>query len=107
MDYQKLILVGNASTGAILRKSKNGEVSFATFGVGVKNSKERTSFFPVVVFGKLGESLIPYIGKGRQVLVEGRMEISKTGRFNIVADRVMLGSIPKETKPVEKTEKTK
>lgn len=107
MDYQKLIIVGNASTGAVLRKSKSGEVSFATFGVGVKNSKERTSFFPVVVFGKLGESLIPYIGKGRQVLVEGRMEISKTGRFNIVADRVVLGSIPKDPKPAEKVEKTK
>ena len=42
MDYQKFILVGNASTDAKIQKSKKGDVSFATFGVGVKSGKDRT-----------------------------------------------------------------
>jgi single-stranded DNA-binding protein len=102
MDYQRIILVGNASADASLRKSKNGEVSFAAFNVGVKNSKEHTIFFPVVAFGKLGETLVTHINRGRQILVEGSIEISPTGRFNIVADRVRLGSLPKETNTTEK-----
>ena len=38
--------------------------------------------------------LDPYIAKGRQVLIEGHIEPSNMGRFNIVADRVVLGSAP-------------
>ena len=107
MDYQKFILVGNASSDAKILKSKKGDVSFATFGVGVKGSKDRTSFFPVVVFGKLGESLTPYIAKGRQVLIEGRIELGTAGRFNVIADRVMLGSTPQKPKTEEKPAETK
>lgn len=102
MDYQKFILVGNASTDAKIQKSKKGDVSFATFGVGVKSGKDRTSFFPVVIFGKLGESLTPYIAKGRQMLIEGRIELSNMGRFNVVADHVVLGSAPQGIKSEEK-----
>jgi hypothetical protein len=61
----------------------------------------------VVVFGKLGESLTPYIAKGRQVLIEGRIELGTAGRFNIVADRVVLGSVLQAPKSKEKTEETK
>jgi single-stranded DNA-binding protein len=107
MDYQKFILFGNASTDAKSQKSKKGDVSFTTFGVGVKNNNDRTSFFRVVVFGKLGESLVSYITKGRQVLVEGHIEVSEMVHFNVISERVVLGALPKETKPVEKTEKAK
>ncbi len=105
MDYQKVILAGNASTDAKLQKSKKGDVSFATFNVGIKGGKDRTTFFPVVVFGNLGESLTPYIAKGRQVLIEGRIELSSTGRFNIVADHIALGMLPQGAKPAETSEK--
>ena len=105
MNYQKLVLVGNASTNAQLHKSKKGDISFASFGVGVSNSKERTSFFPVVVFGQLGEALVKQITKGRQVLVEGRIEVNE-GRFNVIADRVVLGVLPQAAKPVENVKKT-
>ncbi len=107
MDYQKIILVGNASNDAKTQKSKVGDVSFTTFSVAVKNSKDRTSFFPVVAFGKLGDSLVTYVKKGRQLLVEGHIEVSDIGRFNIVADRIILGVLPQTPKPIEKTEKTK
>jgi single-stranded DNA-binding protein len=107
MDYQKFILVGNVTNDAKIQKSKKGDMSFATFSVGAKNSKDRTSFFPVVVFGKLGESLVSYVSKGRKVLIEGHIEVSDVGRFNIVAERVILGNLPKTPTPVKKTETTK
>jgi len=106
MNYQKFLLVGNASTDAQLRKSKKGDVTYAAFGVGVSNSKERSAFFPVVIFGPLGETLARQITKGRQVLVEGRIEVSE-GRFNVVADRVVLGVLPQAPKPMEKPEETR
>ena len=101
MDYQKLILVGNASSDAKLQKSKKGDVSFMTFSMGVKNGKGRSSFFPVVVFGNLGNSLVKYVTKGRQILAEGRIEVNDSGRFNVVADRIVLGASPQETKSAE------
>jgi single-stranded DNA-binding protein len=107
MDYQKFILVGNTTNDARIQKSKKGDMSFATFSVGAKNSKDRTSFFPVVVFGKLGESLVSYVTKGRKVLIEGHIEVSTVGRFNVVAERVILGALPKAPEPVKKTETTK
>lgn len=108
MDYQMFILVGNVTKDAKIQKSKKGNISFATFSVGAKNSKERTSFFPVVIFGNLGESLAPHVTKGRKVLIEGHIEVSDVGRFNVIAERVVLGHLPKTTtEPVKEPEKTK
>ena len=45
-----------------------------------------------MVFGKHGEAIADYITKGRQVLVEGRIEISASGHHNVVADKVRLGT---------------
>ncbi len=91
MNYQKLIIAGNATNDAERRTSKQGDVGYTTFTVAVSDSKDRTTFFPVTVFGKQGEVVAPYITKGRQVLVEGRIEVSENGRHNVVADRVELG----------------
>ena len=107
MDYQKFILIGNVAIDARLQKSKKGDVSFAAFSVGAKNNMDRTSFFPVVVFGKLGESLVTYVTKGRKVLIDGHIEVSNAGHFNVVAERVVLGSLPKPPTPVKKPEPTK
>jgi single-stranded DNA-binding protein len=69
MNFQKLVLVGNASTDAKFRTSKKGDYTFASFGLAVSNSKERTSFFPITVFGQMGETISKQVTKGRQVLV--------------------------------------
>ena len=90
MNYQKVILVGNATRDAERHKSKKGDVSYTTFSVRVGDTKDRTTFFPVTVFGKQGEAIAEYVTKARLVLVEGRIEVSDTGRFNVVADRVRL-----------------
>jgi len=47
------------------------------------------------------------VTKGRKVLIDGHIEVSDAGRFNIVAERVILGSLPKPPTPVKKAESTK
>ena len=92
MNYQKLILVGNVTRDALRRTSEKKDVSYITFSVGVSDAKNRTTFFPITVFGKYGESLAGYLTKGRQVLVEGRITVSEQGRHSVIADTVVLGA---------------
>ena len=101
MNYQRLILVGNATDDAQRLTSKKGDVAYTTFGVGVSDGKDRTTFFPVIVFGEYGETVAKYVTKGRQVLVDGRVQGNDKGRFRVVADRVRFGSEPTATKSSE------
>lgn len=91
MNYQKLIVAGNITGDAKARTSKTGDVGFTTFSVAVNSGKNRVTFFPVTAFGKTGEAAAQYLTKGRQVLVEGRIELGEKGQFNVIADRVIFG----------------
>jgi single-stranded DNA-binding protein len=55
-------------------------------------------FFPITVFGKQAEVVAQYVTKGRQVLVEGRIEASDNGRMSVVADRVVFGASPNKSR---------
>ena len=91
MNYQRLILVGNATRDAERRPSQKGDVAYTIFGVGVKDAKDRTTCFPVTVFDPLGKALAKYISKDRQIMVEGRIGVRKR-RFNVVVDCIQLGA---------------
>lgn len=104
MNFQKLIIVSNATKNAQPRQSKDGEKTFTTFNVGVSDGKDKTTYFPVVVFGKQGEAVAKYVTKGRYVLVEGRVLVNDKGYFNVVADWVQFGpevTAVREEKPTE------
>ena len=92
MNYQRLIIVGNATDDAERKTSEKGDVKFTTFRLGVSDAKKRSIFFPVTAFGKLGENMGQYITKGKQLLVEGRIQVDEKGRFNVIADRIQLGA---------------
>ncbi len=94
MNYQKIILSGNATGNAQVRKSRQGDVTFATFSLAVADGKDRTTFFPIVVFGRSVEKLASLITKGRQILLDGRIQVAKD-RFDVIADRLELGVLPK------------
>jgi single-stranded DNA-binding protein len=98
MNYQKIILAGNVTDAAQQRTSKKGDVAYTTFALAVSEGKERTTYFPITVFGELGKKMAQYITKGRQVLVEGRVEVSEKKRFNVVAHQVRLGAKPRSKK---------
>ena len=92
MNYQKIIIVGNATRAARGQKSKKSDTAYASFGLAVSDSKDRVVFFHINVFGKLAAVAENYVSKGSQVLIEGRVDVGTNGRFNIIADRILLGS---------------
>lgn len=92
MDYQKIVIVGNVTADPKRQKSKKSGAAYALFQVAL----EGKLVCPVAAFGKVGESVVKYVGKGRQVLVEGRVTLSEKGRFGVVADRVVFGASPKQ-----------
>jgi single stranded DNA-binding protein len=98
MNYQKLVIVGNATRDAEHKTSKSGEVAYTTFRLAVSDRKERSVFFPITVFGKQAEVVAQYVTKGRQVLVEGRIEAGENGRMSVVADRVVFGASPNKSR---------
>ena len=94
MNYQKVILAGRATADAIALDSKSGELKFTTFDVAVNDGKEKVTFFPVTVFGKTGEAAAKYVTKGRQVLVDGRIQVNDKRYFNVIANRIQFGPDP-------------
>jgi single-stranded DNA-binding protein len=98
MNFQQVTIVGNATDDAEKKTSQKGDVEYATFDVGVSDGKDRTTFFPVVVFGDFSETVAKYVTKGREVLVSGRIRVSDKGRFNVVADTVRFGNDPHREK---------
>jgi single-stranded DNA-binding protein len=91
MNYQRLIIVGNATKDAKHLKAKKGDVNYTLFRIGVGLSKSRRLYFNVVAFDQPGLKGAQHIKKGHQVLVEGRLEASRNGNLNVVADKIRLG----------------
>lgn len=100
-----VVLVGRVGRDAEIRYFESGKVK-ANFSVAVnrwdsKTKEETTDWYNIEVWDKQAEFAGEYIKKGRQVVVDGRISISKwtdqTGeereRFLIVANNVrLLGS---------------
>jgi single-stranded DNA-binding protein len=96
-DYQKIVLVGNATKDAEAKTAKDTDMPYTTFRLGVKDAKGKSNYFPVVVFGKSHGTVAQYVKKGRQVLVEGRIDVGDNGRASVIASRVVfLGAPPTE-----------
>jgi single stranded DNA-binding protein len=111
MDYQKLILVGNATKDAETKQPED-KTAYADFTLAVSRTKEQKTFFPIRVFGKLAETC-EMVKKGTKVLVEGRLDISeytdeegqKKVTFRVLADTYRL--LSKTQKASSKAKKTK
>ena len=78
--FNKVIMVGNLVADPELRYTAQG-TPVATLRIAVNSRfrsgeeyKEEALFIDVVVWGKQGESCSQYLSKGRQVLVEGRLQ---------------------------------
>lgn len=72
MGYNRAILMGNLGDDPELRYTANGK-AVCTFRIAV-NERERTEWFSVVAWEKLAETCGQYLEKGKEVLVEGRLQ---------------------------------
>lgn len=105
----KIIIIGRLTRDVELRFTQTGK-AVANFTVAVDrpfknaNGEKEADFIPVVVWGKLAENCSNYIGKGRLVAVDGRLQTrSYDGNdgqrkyiTEIVADTVQFLDKPKE-----------
>jgi len=83
VSYQKIVVVGNLGKDAAVRQAAGSTV--ANFSVatterwkdreGVK--KEKTEWHNIVLWGKAADAIGAYLLKGKQVLVEGRLQTRK------------------------------
>lgn len=107
-DINSVVLIG--------RLTRDIEVRYTPTGVpvgkiGLANNRrtkkgeqwiEETNFFDITLFGKMAESLTPYLTKGQQICVEGELrfeswekEGQKFSRVGIIANNLqLLGSRP-------------
>jgi single-strand DNA-binding protein len=96
MDYQEMIIVGNATKDAEIHQSE-GKAAYADFTLAVSRTKDQTTFFPVGAFGKFADGC-ENVKKGVKVLVDGELDISeytqkedhKRTSFRILADTYRL-----------------
>jgi len=112
MSVNKVILIGRLGQDPELKYAPNGvavaSLNLATSEVKMKDGKreEKTEWHRVIVFGKQAESCKKYVGKGRQVYIEGKLQTrswekdkQKHSIVEIVANVVQfLGDAKKEEK---------
>ena len=81
----KVIIVGNLGRDAEIRRTTGG-AAVSTISVATTESwtdkssgerQERTEWHRIVIWGKTAEALEPYLLKGRQVYVEGKLQTRK------------------------------
>lgn len=109
MALNKVFLQGRLTKDPELRQTQNG-VSVTTFTLAVErdfksNGQKETDFINCSAWRQTAEFLSRYFGKGRMVLLEGRIEVrpyqdkegNKRTAWNVVADRVYFG----DSKPSE------
>ena len=103
-SVNKVILVGNLGKDAEVRVTPGGQ-SVASFSIATTENwtskegekKEQTEWHRIVLWGKSAESLQPYLTKGKQIYVEGRLQTrnwEKDGQKHytteVKADRIVL-----------------
>jgi single-strand DNA-binding protein len=109
MSINRVILIGRLTRDVELRSTPNG-VSVANFAIAVdrrkqKDREQEVDFVDIVVWQKLAENCANFIGKGRLVAVEGRLQIrsyqDKEGIrrkvAEVVADNVQFLDKAKDT----------
>jgi single-strand DNA-binding protein len=105
MDLNRAQIIGNVTRDPELRNLTSGQ-SVCSFGVATNmqwtdqqgQKQQRTEFHNVVAWGKLAEICSQYLGKGRKVYLEGRLQTreweaqdgAKRTRTEIVADNMIM-----------------
>ena len=78
MDLNKSFLIGrltrDAETGYLTNGTCMSKFTIAVNRMKGKDGRETADFFDVKVFGKQAEVISKYLGKGKQVAVDGRLQ---------------------------------
>jgi len=104
-DINRITLIGRIVRDPELKQLQSGS-SVANFSVASNriyktaggDKKEEVSYFDCIAWGKLGELICEYCGKGKRIAIEGKLqqnrwedqEGNKKSRIEIVADNVQF-----------------
>jgi len=99
------MLIGNLTRDPEIRTTNSGQ-TVASFGVATNHNwtdasgqkQEKAEFHNIVAWGKLAEICGQYLGKGRKVYIEGRLQTrewqgqdgAKRNRTEIVAENMIM-----------------
>jgi single-strand DNA-binding protein len=105
MNLNRATIIGNLTRDPELRTTTTGQ-TVASFGVATNHSwkdangqkQEKAEFHNVTAWGKLAEICGQYLGKGRKVYVEGRLQTrewqaqdgTKRNRTEIVCENMIM-----------------
>ena len=111
----RILLIGRLTADVSLRYTPNG-AAVANFTIAVdrrqqKDREKETDFIEIIAWQKLAENCANYIGKGRLVCVDGRLQIrSYTDKEDIrrkvaevVAENVQFLDKPKDSGQSQQT----
>lgn len=90
----KVILHGRLARDVDLRTTNSGKsVAQVNLAVNRRGKDGGADFIPLVIWGQLAETFARYLSKGREVLVEGRMQVrnydDKNGNKRYVTEVVV------------------
>jgi len=105
MNLNRAMIIGNLTRDPELRNTPNGQ-SVCSFGVATNRAwtdptgqkQEQVEFHNVVAWSRLAEICSQYLGKGRKVYIEGRLQTrewegqdgQKRNRTEIVAENMIM-----------------
>ena len=96
----KVILHGRLARDVDLRTTASGKsVAQVNIAVNRRGKDQGADFIPLVIWGQLAETFARYFYKGREVLVEGRMQVrnyddkngNKRTSAEVLAENVYFG----------------
>ena len=104
----KVVLIGRTTADPSLVYTKNGNaVAKVTLAVDRKyknaNGEKQTDFVPLVIWGKLGETVAQYVSKGKMIAVDGELQIRTYDKDN--EKRYMTEVICNDVQFIDKMEK--
>lgn len=84
MSYNRVILIGNLTRDVELKATQGGQ-SVASFGLAINRrwkdasgaEKDEVTFVDCTAWGKTGEAIARFFGKGRPIFVEGRLKFDQ------------------------------
>jgi len=68
-----IILLGRITRDPEIHRTESGK-SYCRFTLAVDRSNENTDFLPCICWENTAENLVRYVEKGRQLLVQGRLQ---------------------------------
>lgn len=116
-DINKTVLVGRLTKDIEIKYTNSGE-AIGKLSIAVNRSRKQdnqwvdeASFFDVKIYGKMAESLRPYLTKGKQIAVEGFLKQERWQNFSRVtvgAENVQLlgGNSGNDSQPQQQRQAT-